>query len=137
MQENGIRQGQHVFRGAPFQEREDLLEGRRAEGGAGRSQPDPSAVRPLDPVMKPGRGEARGGGVVEGNDDGAGQRVLAAELEDGGSDRDAARDYRSSPSRAKRWSTDSMSPWMVSAGVPPSSRAMASAIAPVPWCPSQ
>lgn len=67
--------------------------------------------------------------MVQGENDGAGQRVLATELEDGGPDRDAPGDYRSNPSFANRRSTDSMSPMIASAGVPASPWAMALAMA--------
>lgn len=137
MQENRIRRGQNVFGRAPFEEAEHLFHSRGAERRPAWSQADPAAITPLDAVAEGRRCGGGGGGVVQGEEGGSGERVVAAEFQDGGSDGDAARGYRSSPSVAKRLTTCSMSRWMVSARVPSSSAAMASAMAPSGCEPSQ
>jgi len=130
VQENRIRRGQKILRSPPFQEGEDRLQAARAEGWPGRRQADPAGPGlPLDPIAQLGFGVGGWSGVVQGHEGGAGQRVLAGELEYGGTDDDAARGYRSSPSLAKRRSTCSTSPWIAPAVVPSSSAAMASAMA--------
>jgi hypothetical protein len=136
MQENRIRRGQDVFGRAPFQEREDFFKGARDVRRASWSQRDPSAGGALDAIAEMGGVGRRRGGVIQRGDDGAGQRILAAEVEDGRPDRDAPGDYRNNPSPAKRWSTPSMSRTRDSARAS-SSRAMASAMSAVAWWPSQ
>ena len=137
MQENRIWRGQNVLGGAPLQEAEHLFHGRGAERSPAGSQADPAAIAPLDAVAEGRGGGGGGGGVVQGEEGWSCERVVSAEFQDGGSDGDAARGYRSSPSVAKRLTTCSMSRWMVSARVPSSSAAMASAMAGSGCEPSQ
>lgn len=87
--------------------------------------------------MERSRQQGGGSGVIGSAERARAKGIVARELEDGGGDGDAPPgDYWSSPSSANLRRTPAMSARIVSTW-PVTSRAIASAMAPGAWLPSQ